>query len=39
MLWGVSVCEVSRYPEVSAENKVAFIPFKKQPEHIDVKRR
>ena len=31
MLWGVAVYEASKYSQVSAESKVAFIPFKDQP--------
>ena len=31
MQWGVSVYKATKYSDVSAENKVAFIPFKNQP--------
>ena len=31
MQWGVSVYEASKYSNISADNKVAFIPFKEQP--------
>ena len=31
MLWGVSVHETSKPSRTTAENKIAFIPFKNQP--------
>ena len=31
MKWGVSVYEAKKHSQISAENKLAFIPFKNQP--------